>query len=53
MQGIIVLSVVIAYEVVRRVGQRREAAAIAARSTTARPEPPASDRRADPAGAPA
>ncbi|HEV7722084.1 MAG TPA: hypothetical protein VGO60_12400, partial [Iamia sp.] len=37
-QGIIVLSVVIAYEVVQRLGQRWEAAAIA--SQTAEPEPP-------------
>lgn len=50
MQGIIVLSVVIAYEVVQRVGQRWEAAAIA-REVDDGPAPPTTDTT--PAGVPA
>jgi ABC-type uncharacterized transport system permease subunit len=51
MQGIIVLSVVIAYEVVQRVGQRWEAAAIA-REVDDGPAPPTSDDTS-PTGVPA
>ena len=53
MQGIIVLSVVIAYEVVQRVGQRWEAAAIAREVDDGGPEPPPSAAERTPAGAPA
>ena len=53
MQGIIVLSVVIAYEVVQRVGQRWEAAAIAREVDDSGPEPPPTSAERTPAGAPA
>jgi general nucleoside transport system permease protein len=53
MQGIIVLSVVVAYEVVQRVGQRWEAAAIAREVDDGGPEPPPSAAERTPAGAPA
>ncbi|QYG93564.1 ABC transporter permease [Iamia sp. SCSIO 61187] len=50
-QGIIVLSVVIAYEVVRRLGQRWEAAAIAREIGDSPEEPPPSAATATAAGA--
>ena len=43
MQGIIVLSVVVAYQVVQRIGHRREAAAIARATGEDAPPPPAGD----------
>ena len=52
MQGIIVLSVVVAYEVVQRIGQRWEAADIA-RQVDDGPEPPPPTDAPVPAGAPA
>jgi simple sugar transport system permease protein len=54
MQGTIVLSVVIAYQVVQRIGERREAADIARQTDTGPPpEPPGRTGEATPAGAPA
>ena len=54
MQGTIVLSVVIAYQIVQRIGERREAADIARQIDTGPPpEPPGRTGESTPAGAPA